>query len=192
MVDTIFAGFLSMHVFEVLHGIIRYQLTPGAVVRKKVSFLLACLDVIRDLGTSVHTVHSSISAFGIQVMLRKPHCIPFPSSPTTLFRTKTTILLSIRKDQQLTQCVSIINIASKYRYRHLSLQDTSTCIQCSTSFSKYKWMDDFLGLDLWTRTGTERAKSSKYDLSSIFGPGFFVRLVFATTGLLSLFCNKLG
>ena len=44
-------------------------------------------------------------------------------------------------------------------------------------------MDDFLGLDLWTRTGTERAKSSKYDLSSIFGPGFFVRLVFATTGL---------
>ena len=65
MVDTIFVGFLSMHVFEVLHGIIRYQLTPGAVVRKKVSFLLACLDVIRDLGTSVHTVHSSISAFGI-------------------------------------------------------------------------------------------------------------------------------
>ena len=53
-------------------------------------------------------------------------------------------------------------------------------------------MDDFLGLDLWTRTGTERAKSSKYDLSSIFGPGFFVRLVFATTGLLSLFCNTLG
>ena len=45
-------------------------------------------------------------------------------------------------------------------------------------------MDDFLGLDLWTRTGTERAKSSKYDLSSIFGPGFFVRLVFATTELL--------
>ena len=39
-------------------------------------------------------------------------------------------------------------------------------------------MDDFLGLDLWTRTGTERAKSSKYDLSSIFGPGFFVRLVY--------------
>ena len=38
MVDTIFAGFLSMHVFEVLHGIIRYQLTPGAVVRKKVFF----------------------------------------------------------------------------------------------------------------------------------------------------------
>lgn len=40
MVDTIFAGFLSMHVFEVLHGIIRYQLTPGAVVRKKFLFFL--------------------------------------------------------------------------------------------------------------------------------------------------------
>ena len=65
MVDTIFAGFLSMHVFEVLHGIIRYQLTPGAVVRKKVSFFLACLDVIRDLGTSVqqYIVVFRLSAF---------------------------------------------------------------------------------------------------------------------------------
>ena len=94
--------------------IIRYQLTPEGVAGRK-SFFFSCMSGCNK-GFGHKCPYYSISAFGIQVMLRKPHCIPFPSSPTTLFRTKTTILLSI-----VSVSVSLIKPANTdiYRFRIL-------------------------------------------------------------------------